>query len=259
MTCISRAIRLRDRIVVWLRPRRGEDAANVVVCRHSILSGNNRLDATHVRPAEGPVRAVVLLCHGIGEVVDQWIPVQRLLAANGVATLVFDYSGYGKSTGRIDWSQCEEDAISAFCYLQGLAPEQLVSLLGFSLGSGIAAAVVQRVKAERLVLCAAFTSFREAAHSLGVPARLAPLVPHIWRTRELLRDATLPVLVVHGEEDRLFPVTMAADLASCCGAHAELLIVPDLSHNQPFNRPQLSYWGRIVAWLVSEKPAKAQP
>jgi alpha-beta hydrolase superfamily lysophospholipase len=257
MTCISWVIRLRDRIVMWMRPRRLEAGSDTLLSRHSIPSGNNRIDGAFVTPAAEPARALVLLCHGIGEIVDQWIPVQRLLAAQGVASLVFDYSGYGRSTGRIDWSQCELDAVSAFEYLQALAPWNRVSLLGFSLGSGIAAAVSSRVDAERLVLCAAFTSFRDAAHSLGIPARLGRFVPPIWNARESLCDCDLPVLVVHGERDRIFSVQMAAELAAACGPNVELLIVPGVSHNEPFNRPQVSYWGRITSWLLAEPGAFA--
>ena len=91
--------------------------------------------------------------------------VQELLAAHGAASLVFDYSGYGRSTGRIEAAQCEQDAIAAFEFLEGLAPGAPIAVLGFSLGSGIAAAVMRRVRASRLVLCAGFTSFRAAAHS----------------------------------------------------------------------------------------------
>ena len=67
-------------------------------------------------------KAALLICHGIGEIVEYWFPVQQLLAANGVASLVFDYSGYGRSSGSIDWSQCELDAIDAFEYLKSIAP-----------------------------------------------------------------------------------------------------------------------------------------
>ena len=54
-----------------------------------------------------------------------------------------------------------------------LAPGAPIAVLGFSLGSGIAAAVMRRVRASRLVLCAGFTSFRAAAHSVGIPVGLA--------------------------------------------------------------------------------------
>jgi len=168
---------------------------------------------------------------------------------------VFDYSGYGRSTGTVDWSQCEEDSIAAFEHLRRLAQPLPVALLGFSLGSGIAAAIVRRVETNLLVLCAAFTSFRDGALSVGIPRALSSLVPPIWHTRETLRECSLPVLVVHGERDGLFPVQMARDLAaSCCSGNAKLVVVPNVAHNQPFRTPDLSYWGHIISRLFPQDP-----
>jgi hypothetical protein len=59
---------------------------------HSIASSDSSLDAVYVEPAGRALQFVVLICHGIGEIVDGCLPVQRLLAANGAASLVFDYS-----------------------------------------------------------------------------------------------------------------------------------------------------------------------
>jgi pimeloyl-ACP methyl ester carboxylesterase len=177
------------------------------------------------------------------------------LAANGVATLVFDYSGYGRSTGSIDWTQCELDAAAAFQHLQRIAPQIPVSILGFSLGSGIAAAIIDRIQPANLILGEAFTSFREAARCAHVPAALASHVPPIWDARQSLRGCTAPVLIVHGENDGLFPVQMARDLLACCPGPAELVLIPGFGHNQPFRRPTLAYWGPIVTRLLPRTPA----
>lgn len=246
----------RDWLMGWV-PHSIEDKATVdaIVERRRIHSGRNSLDAVWVRPTMGPSRVVVLVCHGIGETVEHWLQVQELLAANGAASLVFDYSGYGRSSGHIDAEQCEQDTIAAFAHLGALAPGAPVAILGFSLGSGIAAAVASRLRPSRLVLCAGFTSFRDAAHSLGLPRGLARFIPPLWHVEEALRECRMPILVVHGEKDRLFPVRMATELAACC--EAETIIVPRLGHAEPYHRPHLEYWLPIIEWL--ERPASAKP
>jgi pimeloyl-ACP methyl ester carboxylesterase len=55
---------------------------------------------------------------------------------------------------------------------------------------------------------------------------------------------------VQGDKDQLFPVQMAADLVASRGTESELVVVPGLKHNQPFHRPESSYWERIAAWLL---------
>jgi alpha/beta superfamily hydrolase len=181
--------------------------------------------------------------------VEHWLGAQRMLADCGVASLVFDYSGYGRSSGRIRDGQCERDAIAAFRYLQQAVPSLPVSLLGFSLGSGIAAAVLSRVPAHRLALCAAFTSFRAACFHAGFPRSLAFLAPPIWDTQDVLRKCSIPALIVHGENDRLFPAQMARDLHAACGAPREL-VVAKLGHDDPYYHPQKDYWDSIASFLT---------
>jgi len=249
----GRMLAVRDRLLSRIGRDLRLDAREVGVSRHEIPSGKCVLDAVLVRPAAGAERASLLICHGIGETVQHWVPVQRLLAVRGVASLVFDYAGYGRSTCLFSVRQAEADAMTAFEWLRAATAPLPVSLMGFSLGSGVASAVVGRLSAQRLVLGAAFTSMRKAAVSVGFPRVLAGVVPAIWDAKMALRDCRVPVLVVHGEKDQLFPVRMAEELARYCGPHGELgqlIVVPGLRHDEPFYLPTMEYWGLIADWVV---------
>jgi alpha-beta hydrolase superfamily lysophospholipase len=251
VTCIARGAVLRDIALGRLhRMRRGAQEWTHPLSRHLIPSTDRELDAVMVKPHQAP-RAALLICHGIGETVEYWIPVQHLLATKGIASLVFDYSGYGRSRGPVDWRRCEQDSVAAFEYLKAMAIAP-ASLLGFSMGSGIATAILNRTMPERLVLCAAFTSFRDAACSMGVPRRCAVALPAIWGGEAALRAWRRPLLVVHGERDRTFPVAMARRLAEWGGPTAELVVAPGHRHNQPFYRPQMAFWEPVADWLTRD-------
>jgi len=254
LTIASRFVQLRDRLLGRI-PRTRPECLGIAATQHTIPSGKNLLDAVYVEPCASPAKAAILICHGIGEIVPQWFSIQRLFAENGIASLVFDYSGYGRSTGFIDFAQCEQDAIASFALIRRLAPTVPVALLGFSLGTGIAPAILNRVTADRLVLCAGFSSFRKAARAAWIPGFLSPLVPPIWSADDALRSCSLPILIVQGDRDRLFPLKMAHDLVSCCSGRAELLVLPARSHNDPFYNPQMHYWGPIISWLLQEDAA----
>jgi pimeloyl-ACP methyl ester carboxylesterase len=255
LTLIASFLVLRDRIFELFGSAPCGPVSGQPASRQRIPSGANLLDAAFVQPAGHPAQAALLICHGIGETVGRWLPVQQLLAAHGVCSLVFDYSGYGRSTGTIGYTQCELDAIAAFGQLESLAPHLPVSILGFSLGTGIAAAIMDRIQPAHLILGASFTSFRAASRESGIPGFLAPLVPPIWDAREALRNCAVPLLVLHGEKDGLFPVSMAREVAACCPSPAELVVVPGVAHNQPFRRPELSYWGHVLTCLIPSSPA----
>jgi pimeloyl-ACP methyl ester carboxylesterase len=254
LICASRAVQLRDRMLSRI-PRRRPECPGITVTQHTVASGKNLVDAAFVTPASVEAQAAVLICHGIGEIVPQWFPIQHILAEGGIASLVFDYSGYGRSTGRPDWSQFEDDAVSAFDLLKQLAPGPPIAILGFSLGTGIAPAILNRVKPDRLVLCAGFSSFRKAARAAWVPGFLSPFVPPIWSAKDALCNCRLPILIVQGDRDSLFRLPMAHDLVGCCNGRADLLVLPARSHNEPFYNPRPHYWGPIISWLLQEETA----
>jgi fermentation-respiration switch protein FrsA (DUF1100 family) len=103
------------------------------------------------------------------------------------------------------------------------------------------------------VLCAGYSSFRNAARAAWVPPFLSFLVPPIWSAEKALRDCTLPILVVQGDHDRLFGMRMAHDLVACSGGRAELLVLPARSHNSPFYDPQPQYWSPVINWMLQEQ------
>jgi uncharacterized protein len=144
--CASRGLMARDRLL-GLLPRKPPPDVRTSLLSLRIRSGESDLNAVLANPAAAMPTAGVLICHGIGETVEHWEAAQRLLAMEGMASLVFNYSGYGRSTGSIYAAQFERDAIAAFRTLEELLPAVPISLLGFSLGSGIATAIVTKVNA----------------------------------------------------------------------------------------------------------------
>jgi pimeloyl-ACP methyl ester carboxylesterase len=250
MSAISRLFALRERLLGRVGAgHRGGATSGVVALHQPFQSGGNLIDAVFVEPDDAPPNSVVLICHGIGEVVDQWFPVQCLLAQAGTASLIFDYTGYGHSPGEANWKQWEDDTVAAFEALQRIVHPMPVSILGFSMGTGIAATVIDRIPAHRLILCAACTSFRAGARSIGLPASLIPLVPPIWDAAAALPGCPVPTLVIHGDKDKLFPVQMARDLSDL-PLKCRLIVISNLGHSEPFHKPHISYWGHIVRFLA---------
>jgi alpha-beta hydrolase superfamily lysophospholipase len=250
VTVASRTLILRDRLLGRVKKATLEDSRCLEISKLSIPSGIQLLDAVFAKPANEPARAALLLCHGIWETVEHWRGVQTSLAAQGVASLVFDYAGFGRSTGTIRWMQCEKDAIAAFEVLNALLPNSPVSVLGFSLGSGIAAAILDSISPQKLILCSSFPSFEAASRCVRPAGALTGLVPAIWNTEDSLPRRSLPILILHSENDRLFPTQMALNLASSCRGRAKLVIVPNQQHNDPFYRPQRRYWDHVISFLV---------
>ena len=78
---------------------------------------------------------------------------------------------------------------------------------------------------------------------------MARCLPDTWNNEEALRKAEVPVLIVHGAEDRLFPAQIAERLAACCGGRCELAVVPGVTHDAPIYSPAMAFWGEVIQRL----------
>ncbi len=217
-----------------------------------ISSGSRRLSAVYVQAGEDT--PAVLICHGIGERVEYWSGAQGLLKGMGISSLVFNYSGYGESTGRVSAANCEEDALAAYRELFDRGHRSIV-LLGFSLGTGVCGAVASRIDVDGVVLCQGFSSLRAAGMAMGFPRWMTYTVPDVWNTVRRAGELGMPVLVVHSDVDGLFPLSMAEQVAEACGAHGKLIVIPGVSHNVPIFAPTEEYWRPIVDWVKERSSA----
>jgi alpha-beta hydrolase superfamily lysophospholipase len=217
-----------------------------------ISSGKRRLSAVYV--SAGEETPAVLICHGIGELVEYWGKVQDLLKGMGVSSLVFNYSGYGTSTGHLSTAHCEEDAAAACRELAARGHRSIV-LLGFSLGSGVGGAVASRVAIDGLVLCEGFSTLRDAAIAMGFPRWITRVVPDAWDTVHRVSALEMPVLVVHSDVDGLFPLSMAQRVAEACGPRGTLMVIKGVSHNAPIFAPTEDYWKPVADWVRERSSA----
>lgn len=240
---ISRMFVLRDhldgtteRMLAAFQP----DAERVM-----IRSGGRLLSSVY--HSAGESAPAFLLCHGIGERVEYWRGVQEMLKVMGISSLVFNYSGYGLSSGSVSVVHCEEDAIAAYQLLVDRGHGSIF-LLGFSLGTGVALAVAPQLDVDGVILCEGYASLREAAKAMGFPRWTTLAMPDVWRNIDRVQQQRCPVLVVHSDEDRLFPLTMARRVCEACGEGGELIVATGLSHDAPIYAPTESYWRPVVEW-----------
>jgi alpha-beta hydrolase superfamily lysophospholipase len=246
ITLVSRVLMARDELLGRTRSPAKADGRE----EFFFASGGRRLAGVWVAGTKGA--PVILICHGIGETGGHWNAVQAFLAQRGVGSMFFNYSGYGKSSGTIRAEHCDEDLVAAYAELRRrVGPEARVFVLGFSLGSGIAACGVGALAPQSagLILCEAYTSFRDAVCATRLPRWLARGFPDVWKTVAVAPTLRLPVLVVHSDRDRLFPVEMARRIAQACGGGCELVVVHGLTHNEPYLKPTEAYWGPILQWM----------
>jgi fermentation-respiration switch protein FrsA (DUF1100 family) len=151
-------------------------------------------------------RAHLIFCHGNGGNVLDRVPLAQPLARAGVDVLLWDYRGYGRSSGRPDEEGTYTDARAvrdAVLARDGVDPDRLV-LLGESLGGAVALKLASEHPPAGLILQSTFTSVRDVARQ-HYPFIPAPLVPDAYPSKRLVRDLRAPLLVMHGDRDEIVP------------------------------------------------------
>lgn len=157
---------------------------------------------------------VVLFLHGNAGNLSHRMDSIAMFHRLGYAVLIFDYRGYGRSSGKPSEAGLHLDAETAWAYLtraRGIAPNSII-LFGESLGGALAAHLAMRERPGALALSSVLTSVPDLA------ADLYPWLPARWLarlrydTRAALARADCPVLVAHSPDDEIIPYRHGQEL-----------------------------------------------
>ncbi len=190
------------------------------------------------KAGDPPVPAV-LHVHGNGGAIGYHAKYTAWLARRGFAVLVFDYRGYGASDEPKEMLSRDAllvDTRAAFEFLasrEGIDRDRL-AVVGQSLGGAFALALAAsdpRVKA--VVTLAAFAGWREIAQAHAGWIGYAAIKPGLDGVELVKQLGEKPLLIVHGAEDRIVPISQGRMLyASAKGdPRVEMLEVPGAGHN----------------------------
>jgi len=161
----------------------------------------------------GATRAV-LVSHGNAGSIEGRIELAQTFLELGWSVLLYDYRGYGKSSGTPDEDGTYRDAEAAYAELTvatGIPAERLV-LYGESLGAAITLELARRHPCAAVISESAFTSLPD------IGAGVYPFLPVRYLSRfhydNLAKVAELgvPLLILHSPTDELVPFAHAERL-----------------------------------------------
>jgi pimeloyl-ACP methyl ester carboxylesterase len=206
-----------------------------------------------VPPRELPVRATVLLLHGVRMDKRSLVPVALALSDAGYRAVLVDLRGHGESTGRfLTYGVAEARDLSAILDALGERSRGGVGVYGFSYGAAVAIELSARdARIGAVVSIAPFSSLREVTADYERNYLPGPLrfVPDAWFQRAVdaagararfdpdraaparaVTRSTAPVLLVHGDADTQVPLRHSTAIAQAAGKRAELMEIPGATH-----------------------------
>ena len=183
---------------------------------------------------------VIILCHGnacdIGNMSDFG---KRLCKECHCHVLLYEYPGYGLSTGVPTENSCTEGLTNIINHLKEKMniPIQNMIFYGQSIGSGVVAAGYKYCKTQfnqspiGLILITPYLSIKALASDISPSCCSVPILER-FDTKENIRYCDTGLLIIHGDRDEVIPVSHGKTLNEIANCPVKILdIVPNATHN----------------------------
>jgi len=233
-----------------------------------LVSGDGtKLVGWYLRPVEPkppPTSPGLLWFYGNGETIAAIWPVVREFQPPGTAVLVLDYPGYGGSGGRATEAALYAAADAAYAALAtrpGVDPQRIY-VYGRSLGSAVATYTAARHPVAGLILESPLTNAAAMAkyHYALLPRFLLRLsLDNVANVRRV----HCPILLFHGDADRLVPTAMGMTVAAAAAGPVEVVLIHGSGHNDTYDIGGRAYrdkmWDFIGRTVGRSDPKTVRP
>jgi alpha-beta hydrolase superfamily lysophospholipase len=207
-------------------------------------------------PADKPNAPALLYLHGARwNLTGQAFRIEQLHDF-GFSVLAIDYRGFGKSDGDLPSEETVyEDAQAAWKRLTQLQPDPAKRFIyGHSLGGAIAINLAASLSAASshagkspapargLIVESSFTTLADIAKSLTYPwLPLQLLMSQKFDSVDKIAQVHMPVLIVHGTDDRYVPSRFSQKLFDAAPERKRLLLVEGGTHNNSMRVGESAY------------------
>ena len=205
-------------------------------------------------------RGTLLFFHGNAGNISHRLESLQIFHELGLNVLIFDYRGYGLSSGRPSEQGVYEDARTAWRWLIEDAEVDAASVLlfGRSMGGAVAARLASEVSAAGLIVESSFSSIVDIASEYygWLPVRWLTRIQ--FPTAEWVAEAEVPVLVVHSLDDEIVRFEHARRILEAAGERGQLLEIEG-DHNTGFLRSRAAYQAGLERFMsvLNLRPARS--
>lgn len=146
------------------------------------------------------------------------------------ALYLVNYRGYGASTGKPTESAIIADAQAVFDH--ALKAHSTISVVGRSLGSGVATVLAATKNVERLVLITPFDSIARVAQSAYPIFPVSILLKDRYNSLSHAESISAPTLLLIAERDEFIPMSSSRNLASALSPGlTTVTVIENARHN----------------------------
>ena len=202
-----------------------------------------------IEPIEGNSKATIVVVNGIASNSTERFKKWLWVLDAGYDLFIFDYRGYGRSTGSFDINGFIEDVTVGLQYVERRSTKPII-VCGQSMGGSIVAAALARsafASVELAVIDSTFISFASISDTImrrslffwllhWVPYTV---IPSQINAIENIANIDVPLLFVAGMRDEVVPPQHTAILYAKATAPKRLWLSERSGHVRSFENPEL--------------------
>jgi fermentation-respiration switch protein FrsA (DUF1100 family) len=216
---------------------------------------------------------IIVVVHGSegnrADPAERMLGIAKDLVSYGYNVLMFDMRGHGESGGEHISAGLHEknDLLGAIDYIGGRGVENKIGVLGFSMGAAVCLmAAPESEEIDAVVADAAYADIvsiteSEFAERSDLPGFFIPIILFMTRTvydvdftaikpEEAVKETSVPVFIIHGEQDEMIPVEHAYRLKEASqNPDSRLWIVPEAQHANSYLVRPTEYKEQVISFF----------
>ncbi len=201
-----------------------------------------------------PIRdpqATLLWFHGNAGNITHSLENILLLKPLKLNIFIFDYRGYGLSSGEPDEQGLYKDSFAAYEYLvqEKKVPTEKLFLFGRSLGGVCAVEVASQRSAAGLILESTFTSAQDMASSMFPLLPVGRFIKSRFNSLETIVSVRMPKLLLHGTEDEIVPNRLGRKLYAAAPEPKQFYDIANAGHNDTYATGGQPYFNALQKFV----------
>lgn len=195
----------------------------------------------------------IVYFHGNAGALNSWGDVSYDFERFPYHLVIFDYRGYGKSSGIITSEKVlQDDAEAIHRFVDDTFGEGERIIVGRSIGTGVASWLAAKYPPKLLVLETPYETLPDLVKII-YPFVPRFLVRYELANREWIRNQPYPIELIHGDRDDLIPHRCSQQLAKI-GPHIRLNTIEGGAHNNISSFPAYHETLTKIFQVGSERP-----
>jgi uncharacterized protein len=195
---------------------------------------------------EGDVqKPAILYLHGNNRELSYFAPRLVPYFEEKYTVLMVEYRGYGRNAGRPSEEGLITDALAGYKYLKERGYKVVVH--GFSLGTGVALGLADKVQVDGVILEAPFYSMRTLVQETIPILPTGVMLRNRFPSNKRIRRLHKPLLVLHGTNDKTIPYQHSQKLVKDANETNKVAVF--IENGTHLNLPERGEFDTIIPWL----------